>query len=91
MSVFLVIYLLDNLIRKYEINETDQQQLYQSKHYLDKALSPIYNMQINEKFNQEKVIQSIQEIDERFFEIFKDESINIKAFIYKLIDKKYNN
>ncbi len=84
MSVFLITFLLDNLIKHYQVNEKE---VWSNRNHLDKALSQICN-EPNEYIDKEKLQECIQNIDKDFFKVFNDTPKNVKAYIYTLILKK---
>lgn len=86
MSVFLITYLLDCLLTRYD--DLEKENLWKNRKYLDVALSSICNMQHNENLDKKKVKKCVQNINDSFFELFSDEKTNVKAFIYTLIIKR---
>ena len=83
MSVQVVTPLIWDLNAYYK----NEEKLYQNRHYLDRAFSAFVpeNFSENKEALKNALVEMIKNIDERFFEIFDDEKINVQAYILKIL------
>ncbi|GAD19520.1 hypothetical protein [Helicobacter fennelliae] len=79
MSIQVVTSLIWALNDYYKLGET----LYKNRHYLDKTFSHF------ERFDEKDVIEMIDNIDKKFFEIFEDDEIKVKAFIFTILKSQF--